>query len=109
MKPSWTSWALAWRRQALVASCMGWIACSGVASQQDVRSPDELEPPRTSDDQVLGADNVSASHKLKQGVRVGTGGVQPAQGWVLDGKGLRREREQGSARHVDSADAGVRE
>ncbi len=109
MKPSLTSWALSWRRQALIASCMGWIACSGGASQQDVRSPDEPESPRTSDDQELGADNVFASHKLKQGVRVGTGGVQPAQGWVLDGKGLRREREQNSVPHVDSVDAGARE
>jgi hypothetical protein len=54
----------------------------------------------------MGADNVSPGQKLKQGVRVGSEGVQPATGWALDAEGLHREREEHTNRGRISIDAG---
>lgn len=83
----------------------GWHLCCG-GSHREAQGPQEPEPPRTADDQVIGADGVSPSQKLKQGVRVGSEGVQPATGWSLDGKGLHREREEHTNRGRRSIDAG---
>ncbi|HEX2881845.1 MAG TPA: hypothetical protein VHO25_20105 [Polyangiaceae bacterium] len=77
-------------RPVLAGVFAAWLVCC--AGSQ--RGPAQPEPPRTADDQVVGADNVPPSDKLKQGVRVSNQGVQPAAGWTLDSSGLHRDREE---------------
>lgn len=58
-------------------------------------------PPRTSDGEVVGADNVTPEEKLQQGPRAGTDGAALSPGWKADEKGLHYDRKGRTGGAVD--------
>ena len=69
-----------------IAAC----ACAPSSSEAPLRSPTRdypLPPPRTTDGQVVGADNVTPDEKLEQGPRAGSEEAL-SPGWKADEKGL---------------------
>ena len=65
--------------------------CAANSSEAPLRSPSKdypPPPPTTADGQVIGADGVEPSDRLKSGARVGTEDAL-APGWQADEKGLR--------------------
>lgn len=78
-------------------------SCAPSSSEAPLRSPTRdypLPPPRTSDGQVVGADNVPPEDKLQQGPHGGSeNGLAP--GWRSDEKGLHHDPKQRTGGAVD--------
>jgi hypothetical protein len=78
-------------------------ACAPASSDAPLRSPTRDYPPppsRTSDGQVVGADNVTPDEKLEQGPRAGSD-EQLSPGWKADEKGLHYDPKARTGGAVD--------